>query len=115
MNQEALEKELTTAEIPFQRQKRLNIFYNGKKLDKYFIADFVCYGHVILEIKAVSFINKSLEQQVVNYLKSTGMELGLLVNFGDKSLTWKRFINTHPRNPRPTERYLSFGQALKSA
>jgi GxxExxY protein len=47
-----------------------------------------------LEIKAVSYVGKNLTQQVVNYLKSTKMEVGLLINFGEKSLTWKRFINT---------------------
>lgn len=92
--QEALEKELSREEIPFVRQKRLNIYYGEEKLDKYFIADFVCYDKVILEIKAVSYVGKNLTQQVVNYLKSTKMEVGLLINFGEKSLSWKRFINT---------------------
>jgi GxxExxY protein len=92
--QEALEKELQREGIPFQRQKRLNIFYGNEKLDKYFIADFVCYDKVILEIKAVTYLGNNLKQQVVNYLKSTNMEVGLLINFGEKSLTWKRFINT---------------------
>jgi GxxExxY protein len=92
--QEALEKELQREGIPFQRQKRLNIFYGNEKLDKYFIADFVCYDKIILEIKAVTYLGNNLKQQVVNYLKSTNMEVGLLINFGEKSLTWKRFINT---------------------
>jgi len=97
--QEALEKELANAEIPFERQKRLNIYYEGIKLDKYFIADFVCFNKVILEIKSVNYLGQSLKQQVINYLKSTKMEVGLLVNFGEKSLNWKRFINTSQRNP----------------
>ena len=92
--QEALEKELSREEIPFVRQKRLNIYYGEEKLVKYFIADFVCYDKVILEIKAVSYLGNNLTQQVVNYLKSTKMEVGLLINFGEKSLSWKRFINT---------------------
>ncbi len=93
--QEALEKELTKAEVPFERQKRLHVYYDGQKLDKYFVADFVCYNKIILEIKAVSFLAQSLKQQVINYLKSTELQLGFLVNFGEKSLTWKRFINTY--------------------
>ena len=92
--QEALEKELKRREIPFLKQQRLNIYYGEEKLDKYFIADFVCYDKVILEIKAVSYLGNNLTQQVVNYLKSTKMEVGLLINFGEKSLSWKRFINT---------------------
>jgi GxxExxY protein len=89
-----LEKELKRREIPFLKQQRLNIYYGEEKLDKYFIADFVCYDKVILEIKAVSYVGKNPTQQVVNYLKSTKMEVGLLINFGEKSLSWKRFINT---------------------
>lgn len=77
----------------------MNIYYEGVKLDKYFIADFVCFNQVILEIKAVNYLGQSLKQQVINYLKSTKMEVGLLINFGEKSLTWKRFINTNPRDP----------------
>jgi GxxExxY protein len=94
--QEALEKELTKSEIPFERQKKLAVYYDGLKLNKYFVADFVCYDKIILEIKAVSFLAQSLKQQVINYLKSTDLEIGLLINFGEKSLTWKRFINTAP-------------------
>jgi len=92
--QEALEKELTKAEIPFERQKKLVVYYDGHKLNKYFVADFVCYDKIILEIKSVSFLAQNLKQQVINYLKSTELEVGLLINFGEKSLTWKRFINT---------------------
>ncbi|MDA3907322.1 MAG: GxxExxY protein [Bacteroidales bacterium] len=92
--QEALEKELVKSEIPFERQKKLSVYYDGNKLNKYFIADFVCYDKVILEIKSVSFLAQNLKQQVINYLKSTELEVGLLINFGEKSLTWKRFINT---------------------
>lgn len=92
--QEALEKELVKSEIPFEQQKKLSVYYDGLKLNKYFVADFVFHDKIILEIKAVSFLAQSLKQQVINYLKSTDMEIGLLINFGEKSLTWKRFINT---------------------
>ena len=96
MNQEALEKELSKSEIPFERQKKLAVYYDGLKLNKYFVVDFVCYDKIILEIKAVSFLAQSLKQQVINYLKSTELEIGLLINFGVKSLTWQRYINTTP-------------------
>lgn len=92
--QEALEKEFIHAGVPFDRQKHLSVYYDGTKLKKYFIADFVCYDKIILEIKSVSFLAQNLKQQVINYLKSTELEVGLLINFGEKSLTWKRFINT---------------------
>ena len=94
--QEALERELAKSKIPFERQKKLVVYYDGLKLNKYFVADFVCYDKIILEIKAVSFLAQSIKQQVINYLKSTDLEVGLLINFGEKSLTWKRFINTTP-------------------
>ena len=104
--QEALEKELKAKGVPFQRQKQLNIYYDGKKLNKYFVADFVCFDQIILEIKAAGLISKNMEQQVINYLRSTNIELGILVNFGEKSLTWKRFVNTHKqRQPNPRNRF----------
>ena len=92
--QEVLAKEFTKEDIPFKEQKKLNLFYEGEKLDKYFKADFLCYDKIIVELKSVSFLNKSLEGQVINYLKATNKEVGLLINFGEKSLKWKRFINS---------------------
>ena len=92
--QEALEKELVKAEIPYKKQHRLRISYDGELLDKYFIADFLCYDKIIVEIKATDFIHKNMEAQVINYLKATKSEVGLLINFGEKSLKWKRFVNT---------------------
>ena len=94
--QEALEKEFIQAGVPFERQKQLSVYYNGVKMKKYFIADFVCYEKIILEIKSVSFLAQNFKQQVINYLKTTQLDVGLLINFGEKSLVWKRFINTTP-------------------
>lgn len=93
--QEVLAKEFVKEEIPFEKEKQLNLFYEGEKLDKYFKADFLCYDKIIVELKSVSFLNKNLESQVINYLKATSKEVGLLINFGEKSLKWKRFINTN--------------------
>jgi len=92
--QEALEKEFAKDGIENIRHKKLNINYNGVKLKKYFIADFVCYGKIIIELKASSFIHKDSEAQLLNYLKATNYEVGLLINFGQRSLIWKRLINT---------------------
>lgn len=92
--QEALVDELSKAGIPFEQQKKLAIYYNGSKLNKYFVADFVCFKKIIVEIKSENFINQSVKQQVINYLKATHLQIGLLINFGENSLTWKRLINT---------------------
>ena len=91
--QEALERELEKQDIPYNRHKRLNIIFDGKPLDKYFVADFVCYNSIILEIKAATFIHPDNSKQVINYLKATNFEVGLLINFGQTSLKWKRFIH----------------------
>lgn len=92
--QEALEKEMRKLQIPFIRHKRLNIIFDGMPLDKFFVADFVCYDSIILETNAVIFLHKSDSDQTINYLNATGLTVGLLVNFGESSLKWKRFINT---------------------
>ena len=64
-------------------------------MKKYFIADFVCFDKIVVEIKAASFLHQSTEAHTINYLKSTNYKLGLLINFGQSSLVWKRFINTN--------------------
>ena len=92
--QEALEKEFLKLNIPYSRHKHLHILFDGKPLDKSFVADFVCYDTIILEIKGATFLHQINSDQVINYLKATGLEVGLLVNFGESSLKWKRFINT---------------------
>jgi len=92
--QEALEKEFTKLGIPFIRHQKLSIIYNGQKLKKYFVADFVCYEKIIVELKATTFLRQDDEKQLLNYLKAISFEIGLLINFGQSSLTWKRLINT---------------------
>ncbi|AVR46911.1 GxxExxY protein [Christiangramia fulva] len=92
--QEALEKEFNSQKINFQKQLKLKLMYDGQPMKKFFVADFVCFEKILIEIKAASFLIKDAEAQVINYLRSTELPLGLLVNFGQKSLVWKRFINT---------------------
>ena len=92
--QEVLENEFNNHKIPFQRQRKLELFYKDAKLKKYFIADFICYDKILVEIKATSFLHESFKRQVINYLKATDYKLGLLINFGGSSLQWKRFINS---------------------
>ena len=80
--QEALAIEFTKRCIPYQREKELKIYYDGKELQQTYRADFVCYDDIIVEIKAVSELDGSHRSQVYNYLKATGFKLGLLINFG---------------------------------
>ena len=80
--QEALALEFTKRGIPFEREKELKIYYDGQELKTTYRADFVCYGDIIVEIKAVSDLDNCHRSQVYNYLKATGFKLGLLYNFG---------------------------------
>ena len=68
----------------------LPIVYKGQKLDKEYYADFVCYDSIIVELKAVTNLVKAHKAQVLNYLKASNLEIGLLVNFGENSLKWQR-------------------------
>jgi len=89
---EALAFEFKNQGIPFQQEKQLSITYKGKTLTKHYIADFICYGKIIVEIKALSGLASEHVAQVLNYLKATGIKLGILINFGETSLTYKRLV-----------------------
>lgn len=91
---EVLEKEFVKRNIPFEKHKKLELSYKGISLKKQFIADFVCYSKIMIVIKSDSSIKDQYIQHTVNYIKATHFELGLLINFGEPSLTWKRLINT---------------------
>ena len=93
--QEALEREFKGQKIPFKRQPVIRIAYKGKSLDKIYQPDFVYFGEVIVEIKAISSLSGIKEAQLINYLKANGLKVGLLINFGAKSLEYKRLIYTN--------------------
>ena len=93
--EEALKKEFFNSGIPFNNQVKLNVYYNGEKLNKFYKADFICYDKIILEIKSVSQVPNVFYSQIKNYLTATKKELGMLVNFGQSSLTYKRIINSN--------------------
>jgi len=93
--QDALEIEFQLREIPYQREVELPVSYKGRRLRATYRADFICYERVIVELKALSKISGTEEAQILNYLKATGFEIGLLLNFGAPSLDYKRFIFTH--------------------
>ena len=80
--QEALVREFELKGIPFQEQVELKLQYKGMPLKQTYKPDFVCFGKIIVEIKAVSDLTAEHEAQICNYLKITNMRLGLLVNFG---------------------------------
>ena len=80
--QECLERELRLRKIPFVSQKVLNLSYKGQMLEQQYRPDFVCFGKIIIELKAVSELKKEHKAQLFNYLKASNLRLGLLVNFG---------------------------------
>jgi GxxExxY protein len=80
--QECLVKELKSRSVPFVAQQELKLMYKGEALQQTYKPDLICYGQIIVELKAVKEIAPEHKAQVLNYLKATGMTLGLLVNFG---------------------------------
>ena len=93
--QEALEHELKYQDIPFEREKKYELFYRGEKMDAYYIADFICYGKIIVELKAVSELTDAHKAQVRNYLGITGYKLGILVNFNEDYIEPIRILNSN--------------------
>jgi GxxExxY protein len=91
--QEALENELKIQSIPYKREEKLEVNYKGRTLTKHYYADFICFDSVIVELKALSELSGEHESQVLNYLKATKLRVGLLINFGEKSLRYKRLIS----------------------
>ena len=90
--QESLEIEFTSQSIPFVREQQLELNYIGFKLNKLNIADFICFDKIILELKALEMLTNQHLAQVLNYLKAIGLRLGLLVNFGQEKLEYRRIV-----------------------
>ena len=93
---EALEKEFLIRNIPYKREVPLTIYYKNEPLDKFYAADFVCYDKIIVELKALSAITNEHQAQVLNYLKATKLNLGLIINFGKQRIENKRIIKEKP-------------------
>ena len=89
---EALGIELALRGVPHRREVSLPVFYKHQRLGCDYRADFVCYEAVVVEIKALAELTGIHEAQVINYLKVTGLETGLLLNFGGESLEYRRFV-----------------------
>jgi len=97
--QECLEKELRLQEIPFESQPVLELEYKGQKLEKRYQPDLICFGAVVVELKAVSRLLSEHEAQVLNYLNAGRFEVGLLVNFGHyPRLEYTRLVNQNGKN-----------------
>lgn len=89
---DALEYEFKMNSIPFEREKIYEIKYKDIILPRKYIADFVVYNEIIFEVKAISQLTNSDIKQTLNYLASSKNKLGLLANFGENSLKYKRII-----------------------
>ena len=92
--QEALALEFASRGIPSAREHKLQLTYKGQELDSKYSVDFICYATVVVELKALAHLSGTEESQVINYLKATGLTVGLLLNFGTRSLTHRRFVLT---------------------
>ena len=85
--------ELRRRQIPFESEKKLDVFYKGIRLEKKYFPDFICYDKVVVELKVVPYISNIEVAQLLNYLKITRNRLGLLINFGaERTLEWKRYV-----------------------
>ena len=89
--QEALALDLSMKGVPFRHEVDLPVCYKGKRLAALYRVDFVCHDSVIVELKARARLTGVEEAQVINYLKASGLELGLLLNLGGRSLEYRRF------------------------
>jgi len=89
---EALVLEFNQKEVPFEREKPFEIMYKGKKLTRNYFCDFIIDDSIILEIKAQGSLVDANSVQLLNYLAASKCRLGLLINFGEKSLKFKRYI-----------------------
>ena len=95
--QDALEIELEHSTIPFDAQRNFQIAYRGRPLRHTYTPDLLCFDRIIVELKAAKTLTDEHRAQVLNYLKVTGLRLGLLVNFGSHPrLEWERLILSHP-------------------
>jgi GxxExxY protein len=91
--QDCLEIELELQKMPFDRKRVLTLEYKGRSLDHWFAPDLICYEQIIVEIKAVKELADEHRAQLLNYLKATGLKVGVLVNFGHHpGLQWERLV-----------------------
>ncbi len=93
--QECMEIELSHCDIPYHSQTNLTLFYRGKALRHSYMPDLICFGKIIVELKAVKELMDEHRAQLLNYLKVSKLSLGLLINFGHyPNLQWQRLVST---------------------
>ena len=92
--QECLEIEFELQSMLFISNPTLSLYYKTRKLNKFYVPDFIVLGDIVVEIKAQKMLSNDDESQIINSLKSSHHEIGLLINFGEPSLKFKRFIYT---------------------
>ena len=90
--QDALEIEFANRNIPSVREAELHIGYNGQELASTFKPDYICYDKIIVELKAVKELDDMHRSQAINYAKVAGCDMALLVNFGETSLKFERYL-----------------------
>ena len=90
--QDALEKELEDRDIPSLREPEIHVTYKEKELSSTFKPDFVCYDKIIVELKAVKELDDMHRSQAINYGKVADSDISLLINFGEPSLKFERFV-----------------------
>jgi GxxExxY protein len=91
--QEALGIEFGRRGIPFGAQQELVIFYKGEPLKKKYVADFICFGQIVIELKALEGLCSRDVGQLLNYMKAVRFHIGLLINFGSPvRLEWHRYV-----------------------
>ena len=101
--QEALEIEFKERDIPSRYQPLVQITYKGQPLKKTYQPDYLCYESIVVELKALAKLTGTEVSQMINYLKATGTKTGLLLNFGSKSLEFKRIVYSEESKDRSTD------------
>lgn len=91
---DALETELQNAGIQYEREKEYEVSYKNRILKHKYRADFVVYNKIILEIKAATNVVEGHVKQTLNYVKAANIQLGIIINFGEDSLKYKRIVLT---------------------
>ena len=90
--QEALQVEFQKQEIPYKRENPIRAKYHDIELNAEFVPDFICYNDIVVELKAVKELDDIHRSQAINYGKVAGTKLSLLINFGEPSLRYERYV-----------------------
>ena len=89
---DALHREFIERGIPCEKEAALSILYRGKPLSVSYRADFLCFSSIIVELKALQRLSENETAQVINYMRASGLDKALLINFGAPSLAYKRLV-----------------------